>query len=140
MRAAGVRREVRMLTHTVVNQVPPRVDVNEFATHAALVDAVRHYDAGWALGELQGIGALVGTEEFQRDAETANTNVPTLATHDRYGNRIDEVRYDSAYHAVIAQARTLARGRIRRPARTSRGPPRSCCLRRSSRGMPARSR
>jgi putative acyl-CoA dehydrogenase len=95
-----------MLTHTVVNQVPPRVDVNEFATHAALVDAVRHYDAGWALGELQGIGALVGTEEFQRDAETANTNVPTLATHDRYGNRIDEVRYDSAYHAVIAQAVT----------------------------------
>ncbi|GAB3034938.1 acyl-CoA dehydrogenase family protein [Parafrigoribacterium mesophilum] len=93
-----------MLTHTVVNQAPRRVEVNEFSTNIPLVEAVRHYDAGWALGNLEQIGAQVGTEDFQACAETANTNVPTLATHDRYGNRIDEVHYDDAYHRIIAQA------------------------------------
>jgi putative acyl-CoA dehydrogenase len=93
-----------MLTHTVVNQAPCRVGVNEFSTNIPLVEAVRHYDAGWALGDLEQIGALVGTEEFQQLAETANTNVPTLTTHDRYGHRIDEVHYDASYHRIIGQA------------------------------------
>ncbi|MEO6505127.1 MAG: acyl-CoA dehydrogenase family protein, partial [Terrimesophilobacter sp.] len=93
-----------MLTHTVVNQAPPRVGINEFATNIPLVEAVRHYDAEWALQGLEEIGALVGTANFQTDAETANINVPTLATHDRYGHRIDEVHYDTSYHRIIAQA------------------------------------
>jgi putative acyl-CoA dehydrogenase len=93
-----------MLTHTVVNQAPRRVGVNEFSTNIPLVEAVRHYDGGWAVDDLEQIGALVGTEEFQQLAETANTNVPTLATHDRYGHRIDEVHYDASYHRIIGQA------------------------------------
>ena len=93
-----------MQTHTVVNQAPPRVGINEFATNIPLVEAVRHYDAEWALQGLEEIGALVGTANFQTDAETANINVPTLATHDRYGHRIDEVHYDTSYHRIIAQA------------------------------------
>ncbi|MEO9013935.1 MAG: acyl-CoA dehydrogenase family protein [Terrimesophilobacter sp.] len=93
-----------MLTHTVVNQAPPRVGINEFAANIPLVEAVRHYDAEWALQGLEEIGALVGTESFQADAETANVNLPTLATHDRYGHRIDEVHYDASYHRIIAHA------------------------------------
>ena len=49
-----------MLTHTVVNQAPRRAEINEFSTNIPLVEAVRHYDAGWAVGDLEQIGALVG--------------------------------------------------------------------------------
>jgi putative acyl-CoA dehydrogenase len=93
-----------MITHTVFNQAPPRVAVNEFTANTPLVEAVEQYEAGWARSELESIGALVGTEEFQRNAETANSHVPTLASHDRYGNRVDEVRYDPAYHRILGEA------------------------------------
>src|SRR5690606_14901011 len=38
------------------------------------------------------------------DARAANTHTPALQTHDRWGNRIDEVTYDPAYHRIIASA------------------------------------
>ena len=93
-----------MITHTVTNQAPLRVGINEFRTNSPLVEGVERFDAGWALDELDAIGTLVGTEGFQRSAERANVNGPVLATHDRYGNRIDEVHYDPAYHQILGQA------------------------------------
>ncbi|MCU1420945.1 MAG: hypothetical protein JWN36_596 [Microbacteriaceae bacterium] len=93
-----------MSTHEVVNQVPPRVDVDEFSSNLPLVEAVWHYDAGWAVDELARVGRHVGTEQFQHDAERANRIEPELHTHDRYGNRIDEVEYDSSYHRIISAA------------------------------------
>ena len=40
----------------------------------------------------------------RRDAELANRREPVLHTHDRYGNRIDEVVYDPAYHRLMQVA------------------------------------
>ena len=91
-------------THEVFNQVPPRVEVDEFGTNIPLVDAVNHYDAGWALGDLTAVGRYVGTAEFQHDAERANRIEPELRTHDAHGIRIDEVEYDSSYSRIIAAA------------------------------------
>ncbi|WP_305091525.1 acyl-CoA dehydrogenase family protein [Prescottella sp. R16] len=91
-------------THDVVNQAPPRVDVDEFTSNVPLVDAVTHYDADWALPHLTEVGTLVGTAEFQHAAQRANTELPRLHTHDRYGHRIDEVEYHPAYHRVIGAA------------------------------------
>jgi putative acyl-CoA dehydrogenase len=91
-------------THEVVNQVPPRVDVDEFSSNLPLVEAVWHYEAGWAADDLARVGSHVGTEEFQHDAERANRFEPELHSHDRYGNRIDEVEYDPSYHRIIAAA------------------------------------
>ena len=34
------------ITHEVFNQVPPRVDIDEFGTNLPLVEAVSRYDAG----------------------------------------------------------------------------------------------
>jgi len=93
-----------MATHEVVNQAPPRVDVDEFGSNVALVEGVARYDADWALGDLNRVGRYVGTEEFQRDAERANRIEPELRTHDRHGNRVDEVDYDDSYHRVIRAA------------------------------------
>jgi putative acyl-CoA dehydrogenase len=91
-------------THEVFNQVPPRVDIDEFGSNRPLVDAVKHYDASWALDDLTTVGQHVGTAEFQHDAERANRVEPELRTHDAYGNRIDEVEYDSSYTRIIAAA------------------------------------
>lgn len=92
------------MTHETFNQPPPRVDVDEFGLNGPLVEGVARYDAAWAHDDLHEVGRLVGSGSFQADAERANTNVPVLSTHDRWGNRIDEVEYDESYHRVIAAA------------------------------------
>ena len=93
-----------MATHTVTNQAPPRVDVDEFALDAPLVEAVRRHGASWAEPELAATGRLVGSAGFQRDAELANTHEPVLTAYDRWGRRIDEVEYHPSYHRVIGAA------------------------------------
>ncbi|GAB3389482.1 DNA alkylation response protein [Humibacter soli] len=89
-------------THTVANQAPDRVDVNEFTTHAALVEGVARFDAAWAIAELTQVGDLVGGADFQRSAQLAERREPVLRAFDRHGNRVDEVDYDDAYHRVIS--------------------------------------
>lgn len=93
-----------MSTHDVVNQVPPRTDLDEYGANAALVEAVERHDAGWAHHRLHLTGQRVGTASFQRDAARANRVEPVLHTHDRTGHRIDEVEYDDSYHRVIGAA------------------------------------
>jgi putative acyl-CoA dehydrogenase len=91
-------------THEVFNQAPPRVEINEYTSNVPLVEGVRRYDADWAHSDLSEVGELVGTAEFQHDAELANTVLPTLHTHDKYGHRIDEVEYHPSYHRIIGAA------------------------------------
>jgi putative acyl-CoA dehydrogenase len=99
-------------THEVLNQVPLREGIDEYATNVSLVEAVARWGRGGAgasagdaaASALPEIGALVGSAAFQRDAEHANTHPPVLHAHDRWGSRIDEVEYDDAYHRIIAAA------------------------------------
>lgn len=91
-------------THEVFNQVPPRVGLDEFTQNLPLIEGVAAYDADWAIDDLTTVGIHVGSAEFQDDAERANRIEPELRTHDRYGNRIDEVVYDSSYDGVISAA------------------------------------
>lgn len=95
-------------THEVRNQAPPREGVDEFASNAPLVEAVarwgRNDGADAAASALSEVGTLVGSGAFQRDAERASTQRPVLRTHDRWGNRVDEVEYDDAYHRIMAAA------------------------------------
>ncbi|GAA1055854.1 acyl-CoA dehydrogenase [Agromyces luteolus] len=104
-----------MITHEVLNQAPPREGVDEFAADVPLVEAVARWgttafsvgggtEADAAPPALHDLGRLVGTADFQRDAELANANPPRLVTHDRWGNRIDEVEYDESYHRIMAAA------------------------------------
>lgn len=99
-----------MITHEVENQAPARVGIDEFAANNPLVQAVARWGSGTddAAAALHEAGELVGSAEFQRDAELANTRTPELRTHDRWGDRVDEVEYDDSYHRVIRSA--VARG------------------------------
>lgn len=91
-------------THDVENQPPPREGVDEYTSNPPLVEAVARWGRPAAASGLTEIGRLVGSADFQRDAELANTRPPVLRTHDRWGNRIDEVEYDESYHRIMAAA------------------------------------
>ncbi len=101
-------RPIGAATHTVENQPPWRVDVDEYTSNAPLTAAVRSFGAAWAEECLRNAGQVVGTAAFQRDAHLANVHTPTAMTHDRWGFRLDEVEYDPSYHRVIGEA--IARG------------------------------
>jgi putative acyl-CoA dehydrogenase len=90
--------------HTVTNQPPPLIDHDLLADDPALVEAIERHDAGAALPRLHELGARAGSEPVQRLAVEANANTPVLWTHDRYGNRIDEVSFHPAWHELMTTA------------------------------------
>lgn len=87
-------------THEVTNQVPPLVG-HDVAEDPVLLEGVRREGADWYLDDLHRIGRLAGSEQVQQWADQANRHEPELRTHDRYGNRIDEVEFHPAYHALM---------------------------------------
>jgi putative acyl-CoA dehydrogenase len=90
-------------THEVRNQVPPLVGY-DVADDAALLAAAGREGAGWAAGELHVLGHLAGSAATGEQARLANEHPPVLRTHDRWGNRIDEVEFHPAWHALMATA------------------------------------
>ncbi|MBV8220522.1 MAG: acyl-CoA dehydrogenase family protein, partial [Solirubrobacterales bacterium] len=49
-------------------------------------------------------GAFAGSVEALEHCRRAERNVPILRSHDRYGNRIDEVELDPSWHALLRGA------------------------------------
>jgi putative acyl-CoA dehydrogenase len=86
------------------NQPPPFEGRNLFATDAALQDAVVREGAGWARGRLTAWGERLGRADTFALAARANRCPPELHTHDRFGNRIDEVGFDPAWHELMTLA------------------------------------
>ena len=50
------------------------------------------------------LAALVTSEEAQEHARLADVHPPVLHTHDRYGNRIDEVEFHPSWHWLMRRA------------------------------------
>jgi putative acyl-CoA dehydrogenase len=90
-------------THEVFNQVPPLAG-HDVAQDPALLEAVDREGVRDVLGELHELGELAGAQQTQELARLANEYIPRLRTHDRYGNRIDEVEYHPAWHALMTTA------------------------------------
>jgi putative acyl-CoA dehydrogenase len=90
-------------THTVFNQPPPLQDVDVFASNLPLVEATEREGAGWVRERASQLGRLVGAAggPQQEWGRLANENKPVLHTHDRYGNRIDEVEFHPAWHKLM---------------------------------------
>nr|WSW66262.1 acyl-CoA dehydrogenase family protein [Streptomyces sp. NBC_00995] len=87
-------------THEVTNQPPPLTG-HDVADDPVLIEGVRREGAAWYLEDLHRLGRRTGSEEVQRWADEANRQEPRLRTHDRYGNRIDEVEFHPSYHALM---------------------------------------
>ncbi len=95
-------------THTVTNQVPPLVGHDVYNTDSALTEAVARHAAPARLAEISAelgeLGRAAGSAQAQRWGEEANTFSPVLRTHDRYGNRIDEVDFHPSWHRLLGHA------------------------------------
>ncbi|MFK4222000.1 acyl-CoA dehydrogenase family protein [Streptomyces sp. NPDC019890] len=95
-------------THTVTNQAPPLVGYDVYSGDRALTEAVERHVAPELLDEAQqelsGLGTTAGSAQAQEWGTQANENPPQLKTHDRYGNRIDEVDFHPAWHRLLGKA------------------------------------
>jgi len=87
-------------THEVFNQVPPLIGY-DVADDPAMLDALRREGAGWAEPEVRSIGRRAGTQQAQDWGRLANEHPPVLHTHDRYGQRVDEVEFHPAWHELM---------------------------------------
>ncbi|MBT2364171.1 acyl-CoA dehydrogenase family protein [Streptomyces sp. ISL-10] len=92
-------------THTVTNQAPPLVGYDVYTADRALTEAVERHVApelrDVAHEELSALGQTAGSSQAQEWGTQANENPPKLRTHDRYGNRIDEVDFHPAWHRLL---------------------------------------
>ena len=105
---------MRWPTHHVTNQPPPLAGINLFDSDPALLAAVRRESAGttgsndhWPAhrSTLTRLGASVFSADAQLLAEQANRHSPELQIHDRYGHRVDALRFDPAWHALLRMLR-----------------------------------
>ncbi len=96
-------------THEVLNQPPPLTGYNLYLSDETLVGAIHRERASWAEAQLCELGQLLGSEELQRWGFEANENQPVLHTHDRFGNRRDEVVFHPSWHYLM---RTSIENRI----------------------------
>src|SRR5215472_14967717 len=86
------------------NQPPPLVDFNFFSTDRVLRAAVARDGAGWACAQLEEYGRKLGTAEAMEWGSLANEYPPVLRTHDRFGQRRDEVEFHAAWHELMRLA------------------------------------
>ena len=91
-------------THEVVNVSRELVDYNMYLQDVALQEAVLREGAGWAQASLTQFGALTGSADYLELGAVANRVPPELDTHDRFGNRVDYVRFHPAYHTLMRTA------------------------------------
>lgn len=94
-------------THAVANQPPPLTGYDVFAADRALRDAVLGSDAAWADAALLELGRRSGSGAAIALGFEANAHPPKLRAFDRFGNRIDDVDFHPAYHALMATATGL---------------------------------
>jgi putative acyl-CoA dehydrogenase len=66
-----------------------------------LLEALARNGAGWAEDGVVAFGKLVTSEQVYEWGFLSNRHGPTLQTHDRYGNRIDQVEFHPAWHNLL---------------------------------------
>ncbi len=89
-----------LTTHEVTNQPEARGDVDLWANDPAL--ACHAGAAGADVDHLARYGQTLGQRAMQDAGVEANRMPPELVAFDAGGRRLDEVRYSSAYHQLMA--------------------------------------
>nr|WSZ19509.1 acyl-CoA dehydrogenase family protein [Streptomyces canus] len=90
-------------THAVTNQPPPLTPYDA-SDDPVLLEGLRREGAGWAEEGIRRLGLRAGSAEAQEWADQANRHEPVLRTHDRYGNRVDEVDFHPSWHHLMRAA------------------------------------
>ncbi len=109
-----------MTTHEVANQPPVLADY-DVAQDGTLLAGLHAFGAGWAEPELHDVGRLAGASDVAEMARVVNEHPPVLRSHDRFGNRIDEVELHPYWHELLrlALSQGLHASAWRTPRRTA---------------------
>lgn len=98
---AHLRPLTELPTHSVQNQPPAFEDVNWWTSDIALREATEREGGAFAADDLSKFGERVGSAEVIHWGFEANRNKPELVPFDRFGQRVDEVRYHPSYHKLM---------------------------------------
>ncbi len=82
------------------NQPPPLAGYNLFSENRPLVEALRREGDAAEEERCSAFGRLCGGEPLEL-GRLANEHPPVLRTHDRFGERIDEVEFHPAWHELL---------------------------------------
>jgi putative acyl-CoA dehydrogenase len=85
---------------SAANQVPPLVGHDLFDCNRPLAEALEREGAAWAAERCSSFGRILTGEPLEW-GRLANENPPKLRTHDRYGERIDEIEFHPAWHELM---------------------------------------
>ena len=88
----------------VLNQAPPLQPADLFESDLALREGLEREGGGWGAALAHDTGTLAGSVEAREHSLRAERNEPRLTTHDRYGNRIDQVELDPSWHWLLRAA------------------------------------
>jgi putative acyl-CoA dehydrogenase len=88
----------------VLNQPPPLQPLNLFEADVPLREALKREGGSWGVDRAREAGAVAGSVEALEHGRRVERNLPILRTHDRYGNRIDEVELDPSWHWLLRGA------------------------------------
>ncbi len=102
----------------VLNQPPELEPLNLFETDLALGEALEREGGGWGREQAVETGEVAGGVEARERCRRAERNEPILRTHDRFGNRIDQVELDPSWHWLLRGA--IERGMAGAPWRAPR--------------------
>jgi putative acyl-CoA dehydrogenase len=102
--AAVATIEVTDPAREVLNQAPPLQPIDLLESDLALREALEREGGGWGLDAVREAGVAAGSEKTLSHSRRAERNEPRLVTHDRYGNRVDQVELDPSWHWLLAGA------------------------------------
>jgi len=92
----------------VFNQAPALQPIDYFEVDLALREALDREGGAWGAERAQEAGVTAGSVEAYEHGRRAERNEPQLRTHDRFGNRTDEVELDPSWHWLLGGAVTRA--------------------------------
>ena len=85
------------------------------------MEAVTRHASADVVEDLAELGAVAGSAEAREHGMLANRHEPELVPYDRYGNRVDEVRFHPSWHWLmergVGYGLQAAPVDLRRPAR-----------------------
>ena len=82
------------------NQPPPLRDFNLFRADPALAEGLRREGGSPWEERVEAFGQVLGGEPLEW-GRLANEHPPKLITHDRYGERIDEIEFHPAWDSLL---------------------------------------
>jgi putative acyl-CoA dehydrogenase len=91
-------------THEVFNVATPLQDYNLYASDTVLQEAVQREGGGDEAAALAAFGEMLGRADYLELGDLSNRHVPEFDTHDRFGNRVDLVKFHPSYHRLMQTA------------------------------------